>query len=239
MFAHLITASPLTPLEVVIRIFTAILIGGIVGSEREYKNRPAGLRTHVLVCLGACLIALTESIFMHDVDDAVSVHVTVNFGRMSAQVISGIGFLGAGTIFMSERKIGGLTTAASLWNIACLGLATGYGYYWMSVLGCLLVLCVLLVLQKIVPVHSLKRVEVRFVNRQETMQYINDFFKANDVRVLNLDFHIESKAAAGSGDKNIYTNIYTLHLPSTLNYTDIINHLASYSNIQVVRVTNT
>ena len=239
MFAHLITASPLTPLEVVIRIFTAILIGGIVGSEREYKNRPAGLRTHVLVCLGACLIALTESIFMHDVDDAVSVHVTVNFGRMSAQVISGIGFLGAGTIFMSERKIGGLTTAASLWNIACLGLATGYGYYWMSVLGCLLVLCVLLVLQKIVPVHSLKRVEVRFVNRQETMQYINDFFKENDVRVLNLDFHIESKAAAGSGDKNIYTNIYTLHLPSTLNYTDIINHLASYSNIQVVRVTNT
>lgn len=239
MFAHLITASPLTPLEVVIRIFTAILIGGIVGSEREYKNRPAGLRTHVLVCLGACLIALTESIFMHDVDDAVSVHVTVNFGRMSAQVISGIGFLGAGTIFMSERKIGGLTTAASLWNIACLGLATGYGYYWMSVLGCLLVLCVLLVLQKIVPVHSLKRVEVRFVNRQETMQYINDFFKANDVKVLNLDFHIESKAAAGSGDKNIYTNIYTLHLPSTLNYTDIINHLASYSNIQVVRVTNT
>ena len=239
MFAHLITASPLTPLEVVIRIFTAILIGGIVGSEREYKNRPAGLRTHVLVCLGACLIALTESIFMHDVDDAVSVHVTVNFGRMSAQVISGIGFLGAGTIFMSERKIGGLTTAASLWNIACLGLATGYGYYWMSVLGCLLVLCVLLVLQKIVPVHSLKRVEVRFVNRQETIQYINDFFKANDVRVLNLDFHIESKAAAGSGDKNIYTNIYTLHLPSTLNYTDIINHLASYSNIQVVRVTNT
>ena len=239
MFAHLITASPLTPLEVVIRIFTAILIGGIVGSEREYKNRPAGLRTHVLVCLGACLIALTESIFMHDVDDAVSVHVTVNFGRMSAQVISGIGFLGAGTIFMSERKIGGLTTAASLWNIACLGLATGYGYYWMSLFGCLLVLCVLMVLQKIVPVHSLKRVEVRFVNRQETMQYINDFFKANDVRVLNLDFHIESKAAAGSGDKNIYTNIYTLHLPSTLNYTDIINHLASYSNIQVVRVTNT
>ena len=239
MFTNLITSNPLTSLEVVIRVFVAILIGGIVGSEREYKNRPAGLRTHVLVCLGACLIALTECIFMHDVDDAISVHVTVNFGRMSAQVISGIGFLGAGTIFMSERKIGGLTTAASLWNIACLGLATGYGYYWMSLLGCLLVLCVLLVLQKIVPVHSLKRVEVRFVNRQETMQYINDFFKANDVRVLNLDFHIESKAAEGSGDKNIYTNIYTLHLPSTLNYTDIINHLASYSNIQVVRVTNT
>ena len=169
MFEHLVTANHFSPLELVIRIFVAILIGSIVGAEREYKNRPAGLRTHVLVCLGACLIALTESIFMHDVDNATNVHITYNFGRMSAQVISGISFLGAGTIFMSERKIGGLTTAASLWNIACLGLATGYGYYWMSLLGCVLVVCVLMILQRIIPVHALKRVEVRFVNRKETM----------------------------------------------------------------------
>ena len=239
MFVHLIKASPFSPMELLIRVSVAILIGCIVGVEREYKNRPAGLRTHVLVSLGACIISLTECIFMHDVDSATSVHITYNFGRMSAQVISGIGFLGAGTIFMSEKKIGGLTTAASLWNTACLGLATGYGYYWMSIIGCLLVLGVLLILQKIIPVNSLKRVEVRFINRNETMQYINAFFDANGIRVLNLDFHIEYKATKGTDDKNIYTNIYTLHLPSALNYTDVINHLASYSNIQVVRVTNT
>ena len=134
-----------------------------MGSEREYKNRPAGLRTHVLVSLGACMIALTECIFMNE--DALGSHVTYNFGRMSAQVISGIGFLGAGTIFMAERKIGGLTTAASVWNIACLGLATGYGYYWMSILCCLMVLAVLMILQRIIPVHSLKRLEVQFINR--------------------------------------------------------------------------
>ena len=222
-----------------IRIFVAVLIGCVVGSEREYKNRPAGLRTHVLVSLGACTIALIECIFIHDTSNSTTIPVSYNFGRMSAQVISGIGFLGAGTIFMMERKIGGLTTAASLWNVACLGLATGYGYYWMSIIGCLLVLGVLLILQRIIPVNSLKRVEVRFVNRKETLEFINGFFEESGIVVLNLDFHIESVASKESGDRNVYTNIYTLHLPPKVNYADVINRLAAYSNIHVVRVTNT
>ena len=239
MMARLITASPFSPMELFIRMFVAILTGCVVGIEREYKNRPAGLRTHVLVSLGACLIALIECVFMNEVSNASISNVTYNFGRMSAQVISGIGFLGAGTIFIAEKKIGGLTTAASLWNTACLGLATGYGYYWMSIIGCVLVLAVLLTLQRLIPVNSLKRVEVRFINRQETMQFINEFFEKNSIKVLNLDFHIETAADKKTSDRNVYTNIYTLHLPSTINYTDVINHLASYSNIQVVRVTNT
>ena len=239
MFVHLVSSSPFTPLEAIIRIFVAVVIGCVVGIEREYKNRPAGLRTHVLVSLGACMIALIECIFMFNVDDSTTEHITYNFGRISAQVVSGIGFLGAGTIFMSERKIGGLTTAASLWNTACLGLATGYGYYWLSLIGCVLVLAVLLSLQKIIRVNSLKRVEVRFINRQETMNYINEFFGKNNITVLNLDFHIESHAGTVAGDHNVYTNIYTLHLPASVKSVDVINTLSNYSNIQVVRFTNT
>ena len=239
MLDQLIKANSFSSLELIIRVMVAVMIGCIVGSERERKNRPAGLRTHVLVSLGACIIALTECLFMHEVDANTSVHITYNFGRMSAQVISGIGFLGAGTIFMAERRIGGLTTAASLWNTACLGLATGYGYYWMSLLGCLFVLAILMLFQKIIPVHSMKRVEVQFINRVETINYINDFFEKNHITVLNLDFHIESQADRVTNDHNVYTNIYTLHLPSKLNYTSVINALASYPNIQVVRVTNT
>ena len=239
MLEQLIHTNPFTPLEMLIRLAIAILIGCIVGSEREYKNRPAGLRTHVLVSIGACIIALTECLFMHDVNSATSVNITYNFGRMSAQVISGIGFLGAGTIFMSEHRIGGLTTAASVWNVACLGLAAGYGYYWMSIIVCLVVLVVLIALQKLIPVNALKRVEVHFINRQETMNYINEFFGKNNITVLNLDFHIETHAGSGKGDHNVYTNIYTLHLPASVKYVDVINSLANYSNIQVVRVTNT
>ena len=239
MLINLVCAHSFTPLELLIRVFVAVLIGCVVGCEREHKNRPAGLRTHVLVSLGACTIALIECIYMHDANNITTVPVTYNFGRMSAQVISGIGFLGAGTIFMMERKIGGLTTAASLWNVACLGLATGYGYYWRSIIGCVLVLGVLMILGKIIPVNSLKRVEVRFVNRAETLEYINAFFQVSGIKVLNLDFHIEASTAKGSDDRTVYTNIYTLHLPHKVNYVDIANRLAAYSNIEVVRVTNT
>ena len=235
----ILTITPFSTKEVLIRLGIAVVIGCVVGIEREYKNRPAGLRTHVLVCLGACMISLIECVFMHQVDAQANVHTTYNFGRMSAQVISGIGFLGAGTIFMQSKKIAGLTTAASLWNTACLGLATGYGYYWMSLIGCALVLVVLLLLQRIIPVHSLKRVEVRFIHRQETMQYINDFFEQSGIKVLNLDFHIEAIEGKRDGDPNVYTNIYSLHLPAKLNYADVINQLATYPNIQVVRATNT
>ncbi|MEI3427950.1 MAG: MgtC/SapB family protein [Christensenellales bacterium] len=87
----------------------------------------------MLVCLGACMIALAEGLFTANIDTTTSSNVTYNFGRLCAQVISGIGFLGAGTIFTQRKKIAGLTTAASLWNTACLGIVTGYGYYWLSV----------------------------------------------------------------------------------------------------------
>ena len=239
MSFSIITAHELCTLELIIRVLFATIIGAVVGAEREHKNRPAGLRTHVLVCIGACTIALIECLYTIGLNGQTDGHITYNFGRLCAQVISGIGFLGAGTIFMQQRKIGGLTTAASVWNIACLGLASGYGYYWMSILGCLVVLAVLSILQKLIPVNSLKRVEVQFINRLETMSYINTFFEKNHIEVLNLDFHIESTADRNPGDHNVYTNIYTLHLPAKLNYTDVINYLSSYTNIQVVRVTDT
>ena len=91
------------------------------------------MRTHVLVCVGASIIAIMESLMIADTItlnmNNESTGIAISYGRISAQVISGIGFLGAGTIFISQKKIAGLTTAASLWNVACLGLAVGMGYY--------------------------------------------------------------------------------------------------------------
>ncbi len=239
MSFSLIDASELTRLDVFIRIAVAVFIGCAVGVEREYKNRPAGLRTHVLVCLGSCIIALVECLFVSSMQGSEDSRIAYNFGRLCAQVISGIGFLGAGTIFMQQKKIAGLTTAASLWNTACLGIVTGYGYYWLSLFGCLLVLLVLMLLQKVIRVNAIKRVEVRFNNRQDTIAFINSFFDSVGVKVLDLDFHIETMKEASSADVNLYTNIYTLHLPAKLNYTDVINHLAAYPHIQSVRTTNT
>ncbi len=108
-----------------LRLLLAVFIGCVIGIERERKNRPAGMRTHVLVCVGASIIAIMESLMIADTItlnmNNASTGIAISYGRISAQVISGIGFLGAGTIFISQKKIAGLTTAASLWNVACLG----------------------------------------------------------------------------------------------------------------------
>ena len=115
--------------QIFIRLLLAVLLGGAVGIEREYKNRPAGMRTHVLVCLGACVIAILDSLMATQMASQASGGVTTTYGRISAQVISGVGFLGAGTIFTAQKHVAGLTTAASLWCMACIGLTIGMGYY--------------------------------------------------------------------------------------------------------------
>ena len=219
--------------EALLRILVAILIGTIIGVEREHKSRPAGMRTHVLVCLGACMIAILECSLQERMLSAAAENVSMSLGRISAQVVSGIGFLGAGTIFTAQRKIAGLTTAASLWNAGCLGLMAGFGYYWLALAGCLCVIVVLLLLQKIVRVNAVKKVEVRFIHRVETLSFINEYFERLGVKILDIDFHIESQ-----GEVNQYANNYTLRLPPHVTYTDVINHLAEHANITSVRTTN-
>lgn len=225
--------------DILIRIGAAVLAGGIIGVEREHKNRPAGMRTNVLVCLGACIIALMECLLRQEMmasDPDGGVSFTV--GRLSAQVISGIGFLGAGTIFIAQKKITGLTTAASLWTVACMGLLIGYGYYWVAGACCGIVIIVLVIMQRIIRVNTIKRVEVRFSHRTETLAYINAFFTKNNVKILDVDFHIETMADGDKIQRNIYTNLYTLHLPSKFSYMDIANHLSENPNILVVRTRN-
>ena len=126
-----------TYLAIVVRILAAVILGGIIGLERGLKNRPAGLRTYMLVCVGSCLIMLTNQYIyqMYNVGDPV---------RMGAQVVSGIGFLGAGTIVVTRRnQIKGLTTAAGLWAAAAVGLAVGIGLYEAAILGGLVIFLVL------------------------------------------------------------------------------------------------
>lgn len=226
--------------EIGIRVLAAVIVGGAVGVEREYKNRPAGMRTHILVCLGAAMIAILECLLLAKPANTENTgQVGFTFTRLSAQVISGIGFLGAGTIFIAQKKIAGLTTAASLWNVACLGLMIGFGYYWIAVFCCVLVVVILTLFQKIIRVNSVKRVEVRFIKRIETLEYINRYFKSLNIKILDVDFHVELFRDRNKMETNSYTNLYTLHLPSKVSYTDIVKYLSENENIQTVRTRNT
>ena len=131
-----------TYLAVSLRIFAAVIVGGILGLERGMKNRPAGLRTYMLVCVGSCVIMLTNQYIYQVFGSGDPV-------RMGAQVVSGIGFLGAGTIIVTRRnQIKGLTTAAGLWSAAGVGLALGVGFYEAAVMGTVAVFFVMTLLQK-------------------------------------------------------------------------------------------
>ena len=226
--------------EIGVRTLAAVIVGCVIGVEREYKNRPAGLRTHILVCLGAAMIAILECLILAN-SDCIDPNgkSTFTFTRLSAQVISGIGFLGAGTIFIAQKKIAGLTTAASLWNVACLGLIIGFGYYWIALLCSILIVAILTLFQKIIRVNSVKRVEVRFINRTATLEYINQYFEREHIMILDVDFHVELFRDSKKIEMNSYTNLYTLHLPAKISYTDIVKYLTENENIQTVRTRNT
>lgn len=117
-------------LDIVIRLVASCLMGGVVGYERSARKKSAGLRTHILVCLGSCLIMILSINIYRSVQGLTNADPT----RLAAQVVSGIGFLGAGTIMKEGVSIHGLTTAASLWMVAAIGLAVGSGHFFASVL---------------------------------------------------------------------------------------------------------
>lgn len=130
----------ITMLSVPIRIIAAIVISGIIGMERGLKNRAAGFRTYILVCVGSCIIMMINQFVFQELG-------TGDPTRMAAQVVSGIGFLGAGSIIVtSHNQIKGLTTAAGLWASACLGLAVGFGLYEIALVGGITIFLVLTML---------------------------------------------------------------------------------------------
>ena len=132
----------ITLLSIIIRLLVAVLCGGAIGLERGLKNRPAGMRTYMLVCIGSCLIMLTNQYLFQ-------VTQTGDPMRLGAQVVSGIGFLGAGTIIVTRyNQIKGLTTAAGLWSAAGVGLALGVGFYEAALAAGFLVFFVLTLLQR-------------------------------------------------------------------------------------------
>ena len=124
-----------TMFSVTVRMLLSVLCGGLIGLERAYKRRPAGFRTHILICLGASMTTMTSQ-FLY-----LNMHYYTDMARLGAQVIAGIGFIGAGTIIVTrQQRVKGLTTAAGLWAAAIIGLAIGGGFYEGGLCGTVIVL---------------------------------------------------------------------------------------------------
>ena len=137
----------LTDTQIVVRLLLSVVLGGLIGIERQFRRREAGLRTHILVCLGACLIMLT-SLYVFDIYNNIA---PLDPTRIAAGVITGIGFLGAGAIIRERdrERVRGLTTAASLWVVAGIGLAIGCGFYSGGVIAAIMAVIALFFFRRI------------------------------------------------------------------------------------------
>lgn len=215
----------------------SIFMGGMIGYEREHKNRPAGIRTHILVCVGATIIALIQKeIAINSIEAAILNKglegvIRSDEARLIAQVVSGVGFLGAGTIIVTKRSVKGLTTAASLWSVAGLGIGLGMGYYKIAIAGFITIIFSLSIVKKIIKVKKYNNIEVRYIHRKETKKYINDYFALHNISIEDVTFELEI-----IDEKKYYKNVFTVDLPRHLTYSDIIEELSLYQDIIGVRM---
>lgn len=178
--------------HLILRIALASLFGALIGIEREYAHRPAGLRTHVLVCVGSCLVMLTSE-FIYKTYHIFSPNMDV--ARLGAQVISGVGFLGAGTIIRNGNSVKGLTTAASIWAVACIGLATGIGYYSGAIIATFIIYLILVYFKSIASQaydHLIScQINMKLIHSSELINKIQDKFASSAITVNNIRFRAD------------------------------------------------
>ena len=173
-----------TLLSVAVRMVLAVICGGIIGMERALRRRPAGFRTHILVCLGAAMTTMTSQYLYLYLD------YYTDMARLGAQVIAGIGFLGAGTIVISRQRVRGLTTAAGLWAAAIIGLAVGAGFYEGAILTTVLVelaATVFLKLEKQVITRTSNIHIFLEYNKPQALEDVLAYCHAKEIKIMHLE----------------------------------------------------
>ena len=211
---------------IVCKLFLAILCGGVIGIEREHKRRPAGFRTHILVAIGATMTVLTSQFL-------VMTGFSTDPGRLGAQVVAGIGFLGAGTIIVTKnRQVKGLTTAAGLWASAIVGLGIGAGYYEASAFGTLIIILAELLLARfeyfIMSKSKVLNLFIEYANAQ-TLSQISKELSDQNVKVLSLEITKQSKT-----DGRLPCAIYSVQLVKKSMGQKLITDLSAIDGVSTV-----
>jgi putative Mg2+ transporter-C (MgtC) family protein len=212
-----------TYLAVALRIVVAVLCGGALGLERGLKHRPAGMRTYMLVCVGACLIMLTNQYLFQ-------VTQTGDPMRLGAQVVSGIGFLGAGTIVVTRyNRIKGLTTAAGLWSAAGVGLALGVGFYEAALIAGLAIFVVMTLLQRWDDnLHSKTRAVEIYVELADgtTMGYFISKLRELELEISNVQIE---QSTAESDSRGL---IATLKAQKRCDHSDLMEKIRAINGVR-------
>ena len=216
----------LNSVSIIARLCLAVLCGGIIGMERGKKGRPAGFRTHILVCLGSALAMMTNEYL-------IQCYGGGDPARLGAQVISGIGFLGAGTIIVTGRQqVKGLTTAAGLWASACMGLAIGVGFYEAAIIACFFIWLVSSALHRLDNyILSRSKVMDLYVEFKETadISAFMDKIRVHGIRVVAIEI---TKPNAGS-DAAVAT-VMTLRLDQKRDHADLLVLISGIQGVKFV-----
>ena len=210
-------------LNVFVKTFLALFCGGIIGIERGRKKRPAGFRTYMLVCLGATLVMMTN-------DYICKLYSTGDVARMGAQVVNGIGFLGAGTIITTgHNRVKGLTTAAGLWAAACIGLAIGSGYYEGAIIGTFMIVVIMVVLhsfdRRLIASTRVVMVYIE-VKQMEVVRLINAFAKEQQILIDDIEMEMSDTTQT-----NKTVAVFTLRLPTKSNHTELIEQISALEGV--------
>lgn len=214
------------PISCATRLILALILGGVLGYSRERKGRPAGIRTYMIVCVSSALVMLTNQYILE-------LYKSGDPSRMGAQIISGIGFLGAGSIIITGRnRVKGLTTAAGLWAAACLGIASGIGFYYGAVIGGAFIFLVMEGLnwfdRLITKNNKYMSVYMEFSKISEMSQFMQSIREKN-IRIV--DFEI--KHAGDVSEKDIAT-VLTMQFPQKTVHTEVLQKLTTFEGVKYI-----
>lgn len=226
-FAQIRGGMKLNFLDVLLRLCAAALLGGLVGAERENKKRAAGFRTHILVSLGSALVMVTSEYIFNSYKGMTN----LDPARLGAQVISGIGFLGAGTIIRQGASVKGLTTAASLWSVACVGLAAGIGFYSGAVMAAVIIYVTLVFLGKFERTVIFKtdghlELCVRLENRPGKIGEVTTVIGRNGANIRNIDLNSE--------EENELLVKFELQMPKGYSKDAILQDIKTISGVSLI-----
>ena len=230
--------NKLTVEVVSLRLLLAVVFGGIVGYTREKDNKPAGFRTHILVCFGAAVISMVQDQLRLNILELASINlkltgvIKTDLGRLGAQVVSGIGFLGAGSIMKEKGEtVGGMTTAAGIWATGCAGLGIGWGFYNLAIPAIVFMLVIIVIFKKfepkIVKRTKLLKFEVKFLEDKNYAKGLLTTYEVFNQKLIKIT-QIDKNQAEN-------TVIFTVNMDEKIDISDIIVSLSAIKAVEVVK----
>ena len=230
--------NKLTVEVVSLRLLLAVVFGGIVGYTREKDNKPAGFRTHILVCFGAAVISMVQDQLRINILELASMNlklsgvIKTDLGRLGAQVVSGIGFLGAGSIMKEKGEtVGGMTTAAGIWATGCAGLGIGWGFYNLAIPAIVFMLVIIVIFKKFEPkiVKKIKvlKFEVKFLEDKNYAKGLLATYEVFNQKLIKIT-QIDKNQAEN-------TVIFTVNMDEKIDISDVIVSLSAIKAVEVVK----